>query len=48
MRHLAGGACNKKIAKAQGISEKTVRNQLAAIYARIGVHKRAELIVLLR
>lgn len=48
VRHLASGACNKKIAQALGISEKTVRNQLATIYARIGVRKRAELIVLLR
>ena len=48
VRHLASGMCNKAIGNALGISEKTVRNRLAAIYARIGVRKRAELIVLLR
>jgi DNA-binding CsgD family transcriptional regulator len=48
VRHLASGLCNKKIAAALGISEKTVRNQLAGIYPRLGVRKRAELIVRLR
>lgn len=48
VRHLAKGIDNKTIAQAMGISEKTVRNQLAAIYARLGVHKRSQLILRLR
>lgn len=48
VRHLVSGMCNKRIAQALGISEKTVRNQLAGIYAGLGVRKRAELIVLLK
>jgi len=48
VRHLVSGLDNKSIAIALGISEKTVRNQLAEIYARLGVHKRSELIVLLK
>ena len=47
VRHLVSGMCNKRIAQALGIS-KTVRNQLAGIYAGLGVRKRAELIVLLK
>ncbi|WP_218152965.1 response regulator transcription factor [Variovorax sp. YR750] len=48
VRHLAEGLSNKSIARALGTSEKTVRNQLARIYAHLGVRKRSELIVLLK
>jgi DNA-binding CsgD family transcriptional regulator len=48
VRHVASGMNNKAIGKALGISEKTVRNHLAEVYARLGVHKRSELIVLLK
>jgi len=48
VRHLVSGMDNKTIALALGISEKTVRNQLAEIYARLGVRRRSELIVLLK
>ncbi|MET3495108.1 helix-turn-helix transcriptional regulator [Variovorax boronicumulans] len=48
VRHLVGGMSNKAIAQTLGISEKTVRNQLAGIYAHLAVRGRSELIVLLK
>jgi DNA-binding CsgD family transcriptional regulator len=48
VRHLVAGMCNKSIARALGIAEKTVRNQLTEIYAQVGLHKRAQLIALLK
>ncbi|MGJ7497000.1 response regulator transcription factor [Variovorax sp. RT4R15] len=48
VRHLATGIDDKTIARALGLAEKTVRNQLADIYARLGVHKRTQLIALFK
>ncbi|KWT97094.1 MULTISPECIES: helix-turn-helix transcriptional regulator [unclassified Variovorax] len=48
VRQLAAGKSNKAIALSVGITEKSVRNQLAKVYARVGVHKRTELIALLK
>ncbi|MDP5007997.1 MAG: helix-turn-helix transcriptional regulator [Glaciimonas sp.] len=47
VRYVVAGMDDKTIARALGVSEKTVRNQLTEIYARLGVHKRARLITLL-
>lgn len=48
VRLIAKGADDKSIAQKLGISEKTVRNHLTAIYQQMGVHKRAQLMALLR
>ena len=48
VRQLAAGKSNKAIALSLGIAEKSVRNQLAKVYARLGVRKRTELIALIR
>ncbi len=48
VRHLATGIDDKTIARALGLAEKTVRNQLTDIYARLGVHKRTQLIALFK
>jgi DNA-binding CsgD family transcriptional regulator len=48
VRQLAAGKSNKAIALSIGITEKSVRNQLAKVYARVGVCKRTELIALLK
>lgn len=48
VRRVVDGLHDKRIAAELGISEKTVRNQLTAIYTRIGVHKRTQLIALFR
>ena len=42
---LAQGLDNHRIAQQLGKSEKTVRNQVSAIFAKLGVHTRAEAIV---
>ncbi|WP_179107081.1 LuxR C-terminal-related transcriptional regulator [Variovorax sp. KK3] len=48
VRQLAAGKSNKAIALVLGITEKSVRNQLAKVYASVGVGRRTELIALLR
>ena len=48
VRQLSVGKSNKAIALALGITEKSVRNQLAKVYASVGVGKRTELIALLK
>lgn len=48
VRLIASGLSNKRIARDLGISEKTVRNRLTPIYARLGVTGRAGLMLLLR
>jgi DNA-binding CsgD family transcriptional regulator len=48
VRELNMGANDKTIAKRLGISEKTVRNQLSLVYAKLNVHKRAALIALMK
>ncbi|NKI70728.1 LuxR family transcriptional regulator [Collimonas pratensis] len=48
VRQLANGFDDKTIARNLNVTEKTVRNQFAAIYAKVGVSKRTQLIALLR
>lgn len=48
VRQIAKGADDKSIANKLGISDKTVRNHLTDIYRQLGVHKRAQLMALLR
>jgi len=45
---LAQGRDNAQIAAALGLSDKTVRNQVSTIFARLGVEHRSQLIVLAR
>jgi DNA-binding CsgD family transcriptional regulator len=37
------GASNQDIARTRGVSVRTVANQLAAVYRKLGVRSRAEL-----
>jgi DNA-binding CsgD family transcriptional regulator len=39
------GASNKEIARARGVSPRTVGNQLESIYRKLGVGSRAELVL---
>ena len=48
VRLIAKGIDDKSIAKCLGISEKTVRNHLTDIYRGLSVHKRAQLMALVR
>jgi hypothetical protein len=48
VRLIAKGVDDKSIANALSISEKTVRNHLTDVYHQLGVHKRAQLMALLR
>lgn len=48
LTHLMRGLDNRTIASRLGKSEKTVRNQVSAILGKLGVHTRAEAIVLAR
>jgi DNA-binding NarL/FixJ family response regulator len=43
---IASGLLNKEIAATLSLSEKTVRNQLTAIYEKLGVKTRAEAAIL--
>ncbi|RYZ65594.1 MAG: LuxR family transcriptional regulator [Proteobacteria bacterium] len=40
---VVAGASNAQIATARGTSSRTVANQLQRIFAKLGVHSRAEL-----
>lgn len=42
------GASNREIARARGVSVKTVGNQLERIYRKVGVASRMELILVIR
>jgi DNA-binding NarL/FixJ family response regulator len=42
------GASNEEIARARGVSAKTVGNQLESIYRKLGVSSRIELVLRLR
>jgi DNA-binding NarL/FixJ family response regulator len=42
-RRAAAGESNRTIAEARGCSQRTVANQLAAIFEKLGVRSRAEL-----
>ena len=46
--YVALGLTNSQIGMALGTSPRTVRNQLSALYARVGASNRAELVALLR
>lgn len=46
--YVALGLTNAQIGTALGTSPRTVRNQLSALYARLGASNRAELVALLR
>lgn len=48
VRLAVDGLDDKTIARSLGLVEKTVRNQLTNIYGRFGVHKRTQLLALLR
>lgn len=39
---LAAGLSNRRIARRLGIAEKTVKNHLAAIFSKLGVHGRTQ------
>ncbi|MBL8704704.1 MAG: response regulator transcription factor, partial [Rhodospirillales bacterium] len=45
---IARGLDNGEIAQSLGTSEKTVRNQVSSIFAKLGVKKRAQAIVMAR
>jgi DNA-binding CsgD family transcriptional regulator len=46
-RLAAAGSSNVEIGRARGCSPRTIANQLASIYRKVGVGSRAELIALL-
>jgi DNA-binding CsgD family transcriptional regulator len=48
VRQLATGIDDKTLARNLGLAEKTVRNQLSEIYARLGISKRTQLLQMLR
>ena len=48
VRGLVRGERNRAIAIRRGTSERTVANQIAALYAKLGVMSRTELLVRLR
>lgn len=43
-RHFASGMTHSEIAQRLGVSRHTIRNQLANVYQKLGVHSKAELI----
>ncbi len=48
LRYLAVGETNARIARRFGLSEKTVRNQLSAVFAKLGVSDRVQAALLAR
>jgi DNA-binding CsgD family transcriptional regulator len=44
--HLLDGRTNAEIARLRGTSERTVANQVASLYRKLGVKSRLELLVL--
>ena len=48
VRAIFDGASNAEIAGARGTSARTVANQIAAIFAKVGASSRAELVAVLR
>ncbi len=42
LRLTASGMSNKEVARALGLSDKTVRNHIANIYEKLGVHDRSQ------
>jgi DNA-binding NarL/FixJ family response regulator len=45
---LAGGESNARIARQLGVSEKTIRNQLSSVFAKLGVADRVQAALLAR
>ncbi|MFF0717491.1 response regulator [Micromonospora sp. NPDC003816] len=48
LRYLSAGETNARIARRVGLSEKTVRNQLSAVFAKLGVSDRVQAALLAR
>ncbi len=48
LQQLAGGESNARIARRFGLSEKTVRNQLSVVFAKLGVADRVQAALLAR
>ena len=48
LEHIAGGLDNAQIAAHLGLSEKTVKNHITSVFAKLGVESRAQAIVLAR
>ncbi|MFJ6199274.1 response regulator [Micromonospora sp. NPDC092111] len=48
LRYLSAGETNARIARRFGLSEKTVRNQLSAVFAKLGVGDRVQAALLAR
>jgi DNA-binding NarL/FixJ family response regulator len=46
-RGVLGGLTNSQIAERRGVSDRTVANQLASIYRKLGVNSRAEFVAAL-
>jgi two-component system, NarL family, nitrate/nitrite response regulator NarL len=46
LAHLVGGSNNARIARSLGVAEKTVRNQLSAVFAKIGASDRVQAVLL--
>lgn len=46
LEHLAQGKDNKTIARAMGISPKTVKNQLTTVFRRLNVESRTQAAIL--
>jgi len=46
VRHVADGKSNREIASMLGISERTVEHHVEAVFNRLGIHSRAQLIAL--
>jgi DNA-binding CsgD family transcriptional regulator len=45
LERICSGFDDSRIARDLGISRNTVRNHLAALYRRVGVNKRADLVI---
>ncbi|MFY1696703.1 response regulator [Solwaraspora sp. WMMA2101] len=48
LRHIAAGEGNAQIARRFGVSDKTVRNQVSAVFAKLGVSDRVQAALLAR
>lgn len=42
LKLTATGLANKQVARAMGLSDKTVRNHIASIYEKLGIHDRSQ------